>query len=206
MNRIIVVPGANDATPPALAEEAVRTLRPAVVVGQFEVPQRVTCAGFRAARSIGATTILNPAPGAQIEPELLALSDWLVPNEHEFELIGGGRLDGDPAGEDARIAAFAARTGGSVAVTLGERGAALLVRGSLEVVRVPAPRVTAVDTTGAGDAFVGAFAVGLAVGLAPVDAARLGCASAADSVTRHGTQSSLADRAAAAALLASIRS
>lgn len=206
MNRIICVPGANERTAPELAEEAVHALRPAVVVGQFEVPQRVTAAGFRAARAIGATTLLNPAPGAAVDPELLAASDWLLPNESEFELVGGGRLDGDVAREDRRILELAARTGGSLAVTLGERGAALLPRGAASVVRVAAPRVTAIDTTGAGDAFVGAFAVGLAIGMTPLDAARLGCASAADSVTRHGTQTSLADREAAAALLATIRS
>ena len=69
---------------------------------------------------------------------------------------------------------------------------------------VPAPRVTAVDTTGAGDAFVGAFAVGIARGLDPVLAARLGCAAAADSVTRLGTQTSFATREAAAGIAARV--
>ncbi len=86
-------------------------------------------------------------------------------------------------------------------VTLGERGALVLPRDG-EASLVEARQVRAVDTTGAGDAFLGAFAVGLAMGRSPVAAVRLGCAAAADSVTRKGTQASYADRASAAAILA----
>ncbi len=78
-------------------------------------------------------------------------------------------------------------------------------RAAGDVTRVAAGPVTATDTTGAGDAFVGAFAVGLAEGWDAVDAARLGCAFAADSVTRPGTQASFADHAGAAAIMASVR-
>ena len=84
----------------------------------------------------------------------------------------------------------------SVVVTLGERGALVVPRGGTPS-RVEAPRVEAVDTTGAGDAFVGAFAVGLAMGRSVEAAVRLGCAAAADSVTRRGTQASYPGRAAA---------
>ena len=89
----------------------------------------------------------------------------------------------------------------SIVVTLGERGALVVPRGAAPT-WVEAPAVRAVDTTGAGDAFVGAFAVGLAMGRSPVAAVRLGCAAAADSVTRRGTQASYPDRPAAAAILA----
>ena len=204
MNRIIIVPGANLAMPPALGVEAVRALMPNVVVGQFEVPQAVTAAAFEVAREVGAITILNPAPAETPDPGLIALTDWLLPNEHEFALLGGGVLDGDDAAEDAQIAAFSERLGVSVAVTLGERGAKLLPRGG-SLVAVAPVAVTPVDTTGAGDAFVGGFAVGLAHGWDPVDAARLGAAFAGDSVTRPGTQTSFATRSAASAILASIR-
>lgn len=199
-NRIIVIPGANLAVPSDGAVAAVERVRPSVVIGQFEIPQAVTASAFRAARSVGAVTILNPAPAAPILSELLALTDWLVPNETEFALIAG-EPPGDPAGERDRIAAFARRGGISIVVTLGERGAALAQRGGA-VVHVPAPTVVPVDTTGAGDAFVGAFAVGLALGWTPVAAARLGCATAADSTTRSGTQRSYPDRERAATLLA----
>ena len=204
MNRIIIVPGANLAVPAELGVEAVQALRPSVVVGQFEIPQTVTAAAFAEARALGIPTVLNPAPAAGLDPALLAATDWLVPNEHEFALIGGGVLDGDEAAEDARIAAFGRRVGVSLIVTLGERGAAVLPLGG-SVSRVAAVKVTAVDTTGAGDAFVGAFASGLALGWSAADAARLGCVFAADSVTRPGTQSSFADHAGAAAMLAQVR-
>ena len=89
-------------------------------------------------------------------------------------------------------------------MTLGERGVRLVPLGG-DPVEVPAPSVETVDTTGAGDAFVGAFAVGLALGWDAVDAARLGCAMAADSVTRTGTQRSFADRDHAATVLRAVR-
>src|SRR5262245_1852842 len=202
-NRIICVPGANDHVLPEVAAEAVETLRPAVVIGQFEIPQATTTAGFAAAHRVGAITILNPAPGSPVDPELLAATDWLVPNETEFTLVTGERLipTADGGNEAATIAATAARLGRSIVVTLGERGAAVAPLGEPATI-VDAPRVTAVDTTGAGDAFVGAFAVGLALGETAVEAARLGCAAAADSVTRRGTQTSYSDRASAARILA----
>jgi ribokinase len=199
-NRIIIVPGANGDVRPEVAAEAVMALLPQVVIGQFEIPQATTAAGFAAARTIGATTILNPAPGASVDPELLRQTDWLVPNETEFALATGVSLGDGAEAEAAAIAETAERLGHSLVVTLGERGAIVAPVGTSPV-RVETPRVTAIDTTGAGDAFVGAFSVGLALGMDAVDAARLGCAAAADSVTRLGTQTSYADRAAAAAIL-----
>jgi ribokinase len=200
-NRIIIVPGANLEVLPEVAAEAVESFAPRVVIGQFEIPQASTTAGFAAARRLGATTILNPAPGAAVHPELLAVTDWLVPNETEFGLVTGQPLRGTPDEETAILSATAATLGSSIVVTLGERGA-MVVQPGEPATRVEAPRVTAIDTTGAGDAFVGAFAVGLALGMAAVEAARFGCAAAADSVTRLGTQTSYPDRAAAAVILA----
>ncbi|MBM4408482.1 MAG: ribokinase, partial [Chloroflexi bacterium] len=127
------------------------------------------------------------------------VTDWLLPNEHEFAILSG--VDGEPS--DADLAAFGARTGTRPVVTLGGRGAALTRRDG-SVVRVPAVPVTPVDTTGAGDAFVGAFAVGLALGLDELAAVRLGIACASDSVTRPGTQSSFPDGAWCAELLAAV--
>jgi ribokinase len=200
-NRIIIVPGANMAVRPDVAAAAVEALRPGVVIGQFEVPQTATAAGFAAARQLGATTILNPAPAAPIDPELLAVADWLVPNETEFVLITGQGLLGSPDEEAAIIATMAEQLGTAMVVTLGDRGAVVVPRGEAPA-RVDAPKVVAVDTTGAGDAFVGAFAVGLALGMSAVTSARFGCAAAADSVTRLGTQTSYPDRARAAEILA----
>lgn len=195
-NRIIVVAGANDAVTPDGARRAVASLdRVDAAIGQFEIPQAATAAGFAAARAKGATTVLNPAPAAAIEPVLLAASDWVVPNEHEFAI-----LTGSGAHDDAALAAFAARTATRLLVTLGARGAALVGRdGSVTV--VPAPSVDAVDSTGAGDAFVGAFAYGLARGFDELSAVRLAIACASDSVARNGTQSSFPDPGRAAAIV-----
>lgn len=197
-NRIIVVPGANGEVDPDAAAVAVRLLGPAVVIGQLEIPQAVTSAAFRAARELGAVTILNPAPAAALDPALLDDADWLIPNETEFAILAGiDRLD---PSDDAALVAYAGRIRPRLAVTLGSRGAAVVTKaGSVE--RVPARAVKAVDTTGAGDAFVGAFAFGLAAGLDELTAVRLGIACASDSVTRRGTQSSFATREGAATIV-----
>lgn len=202
-NRIIVVPGANDLVDPGSAAAAVRAMdRLDVLIGQLEIPQRVTLAAFRAARERGVTTILNPAPAAPLDPDLLAVSSWLIPNETEFATLAGIELL-DPE-DDGELLAFARQVPSRLLVTLGRRGAALVTAaGAVE--RLAATPVQALDTTGAGDAFVGAFAVGLAAGLDERAAVRLGIACASDSVTRAGTQSSFASREAAAAILERIR-
>ena len=203
-NRIIVVPGANGQVLPEVAAEAVESFRPGVVIGQFEIPQATTAAGFAAARKIGATTVLNPAPAAPVDPALLAVTDWLIPNAPEFALIAERSMADSDDEAVAAVRAFGEQLGVSIVVTLGERGALVVPLGEAET-WVEALEVAAVDTTGAGDAFVGAFAVGLAIGRTPVAAVRLGCAAAADSVTRRGTQASYADRAAADTILQAAR-
>jgi ribokinase len=204
-NRIIVVPGANDGLLPEQAAAAVLAQeRVEAVIAQFEIGQAVTTAAFRAARERGATTILNPAPGAAIDPELAAVSDWIVPNETEFAIIARAASLPHDAADSTALAGVASGLGTRLLVTLGERGAAL-VGESGEVRIIPAPRVEAVDTTGAGDAFVGAFAFGLAFGWDEVDAVRLGCAIAAESVLRPGTQSSFPDPARCRAIVDEVR-
>lgn len=200
MNRIVIVPGANGLVDGDRAAAAIGRVRPGAVVGQFEIPQSVTAAAFAIAREVGAVTILNPAPGAPIDPLLRAAADWIVPNETEFVAIGGTPLRGDET-DDAAIDALADRLDTGLIVTLGAAGAAVRARGG-RVVRIAAAAVPPVDTTGAGDAFIGAFAAGIVAGLGPADAARLGCAAASDSVTRIGTQSSFMAPAAARTLLA----
>ncbi len=140
--------------------------------------------------------MLNPAPAADMDPALLAVTDWLIPNEHEFARIAGAT----PDVTDAEIVRFAGSAGTRVVVTLGARGAALLDTDGV-VRRIPAPNVTAVDTTGAGDAFVGGFAFGLATGLDDVAAVTLGVRCASDSVQRPGTQRSFPDGERARAFL-----
>ncbi|GAB3596697.1 ribokinase [Angustibacter peucedani] len=203
-NRIVVVPGANDLVTADDARAAVASAEPVdVVVGQLEIPQAATAAGLAAGRERGATTVLNPAPFAAVDDALLAAADWLVPNEVEFaELaVQRGLVDDQGAADphdDIQVLALAAATGCAVVVTLGERGAALTLDGAVQ--RVAAPVVQAVDTTGAGDGFVGAFVVGLAEGLTPQQAASLACACASWSVQRDGTQTSFPTAAEAAGL------
>jgi ribokinase len=198
-NRIIVIAGANDALTPDAAAAAIDTLdRVDVVLGQLEIPQAATAAAFNAAVARGAVTILNPAPAASLDYVLLAATDWLIPNEIEFATLSGG----DPP-TDATMLAFATRIGRRVVVTLGAAGAALITTDG-RVERVAADPVTALDSTGAGDAFVGAFGYGLAAGLGELDAVRLGVRCASDSVTRPGTQSSFPDPARSQELLRSI--
>lgn len=185
-NRIICVAGANASMVPQDAAAAILALAPLdVVVGQFEIPQAVTAAAFAAARSIGAITVLNPAPAADMDPALLAVSDWVIPNELEFARLAGASSDAT----DEEIVAFASATGTRVVVTLGSRGAALL-RTDGAVHRIAALPVQAIDTTGAGDAFVGAFSYGLARGLGEPESVTLGVRCASDSVLRPGTQRS----------------
>lgn len=198
-NRIIVIAGANDALTPDDAAAAIDTLdRVDVVLGQLEIPQPATAAAFNAAVARGAVTILNPAPAAPLDAVLLAATDWLIPNEVEFAALSGG-----DAPTDATLLAFAARTGRRVVVTLGSAGAALVTADG-RVERVPADPVKAFDSTGAGDAFVGAFGYGVAAGLPELDAVRLGVRCASDSVTRPGTQSSFPGPARSLELLHSI--
>ena len=194
-NRIIVIPGANDGLLPEHASAAVAAMEQVdVVIGQFEIGQAVTTAAFTAARERAAVTVLNPAPAAAVSAELAAVTDWLIPNEHEFAIIAAAAGLSDDVEDPAALTAFAAGLGVRLLVTLGERGAAIAGTDG-EIRRVETPTVDAVDTTGAGDAFVGAFAFGLASGRTEESAARLGCAIAAESVLRPGTQKSFPDYA-----------
>jgi len=189
-NRIVVIPGANAAVKPDAVAAAVAAL-PAldVIVGQLEIPQAATIAAFEAARARGAITILNPAPAADLDPRLVAATDWLVPNEVEIAQLAGRAVEAS----EVALAVFGGVGGRGLVVTLGEAGATLVQDGRAE--RVTCPTVEAVDSTGAGDAFVGSFAVGLGLGLTPVAAVRLGVACATDSVTRPGAQASYPGRA-----------
>jgi ribokinase len=194
-NRIACVPGANDLVSPDRAATAIRQAAPDVVIGQFEIPQATTLAAFAAARAVGALTVLNPAPAAIVDPELLATTDWLIPNESEFaQLTSGGTTDDDA------LRQAAADLPPRLVVTLGRAGAALVQNETVH--RVVAPEVEAVDTTGAGDAFVGAFAVGLALDQPATAAMALAVDCATASVRRRGTQSAMPSFDEAAGLLA----
>ena len=184
-NRIIVVPGANAKVTVAQVESAINSIKDLrVVIGQFEIPVVVTTAAFAAARKLGITTILNPAPYRDIPAELLAVTDWLIPNIHEFQDLHPQHLEPKT---DGVIADYAAAQKINLVVTLGEDG---VVIADGAITKVAAQKVKPVDTTGAGDCFVGSFAFGLAQQMSPAKAAALGCQAAGLSVTRLGAQSS----------------
>lgn len=192
-NRIIIIPGANHEIDPAKAVDAINAIADLqIVVAQCEIKQEVTTAAFRAAKARGCITILNPAPYQQLSAELLQLTDWLIPNETEFR-----ELHGSLPTSDEILKSF--RPGKSSIVTLGSEGA-VYITPSGELHRVSAPKVVAVDTTGAGDCFVGGFAFSLASGKDPVEAMRFGIKVASFSVTKKGAQSSYPDQAEIATL------
>jgi ribokinase len=192
-NRIIIIPGANHEIEIAKAVEAVNTIQDlSVVVAQCEIKQEVTLAAFKAAKARGCTTILNPAPYQEISAELLALCDWIIPNETEFR-----ELHGELPSTDAILQSF--RPGKNSIVTLGSQGAVFISADGL-LTKVGAPKVTAIDTTGAGDAFVGTFAYSLASGKNPEMAMTLGIKVASLSVTKKGAQSSYPHQAEIATL------
>ncbi len=182
-NRIIIIPGANHEIEISRAVAAINEIEDlAIVVAQCEIKQAVTTAAFQAAKARGCITILNPAPYQELTPELISLCDWIIPNETEFR-----ELHGKFPINDEILRSF--RVGKNSIVTLGPKGAVYIgADGSLT--RVLAPTVVAADTTGAGDAFVGSFAFGLASGLDPVTAMSFGIKIASFSVTRKGAQSS----------------
>ena len=192
-NRIIIIPGANHEIESAKAVEAINAIKDlSVVVAQCEIKQEVTLAAFKAAKARGCTTVLNPAPYQEISAELLALCDWIIPNETEFR-----ELHGALPTSDSVLQSF--RPGKNSIVTLGSQGA-VYVSADGQLTKVAAPKVTAVDTTGAGDAFVGTFAYSLASGKDPITAMTLGIKVASFSVTRKGAQSSYPDQAEIATL------
>jgi ribokinase len=200
-NRIIIAPGANRHMTKDQVENALNSIPDLVaVVGQFEIPQEITAHAFKVAKSRGAITVFNPAPSEEISKELLDLCDWVIPNEHEFaDLHPQNKL---PESDEV-ISDLAKQLDVNLVVTLGEAGAAFVEQGGT-VVRVPTQKVKPVDTTGAGDSFVGAFTYGLAFGLSVEEAVDLGCRCAALGVTRAGTQSSYPTKSEAQEILRAI--
>jgi ribokinase len=189
-NRIIVVPGANDLLEPAVVEAAVRERRADVVLCQLEVPEACVKTALKTARESGGIAVLNPAPMTELGLGILSLASWLIPNSSELEAIAR-RLELSLDGSRAELAqSVGAQLGADMVVTLGGDGALIYEHEDGSVVTVPAPPADPIDTTGAGDAFVGAFAYALACGTAARDAAAFGCACASASVEARGTQTS----------------
>ncbi|MEV0780290.1 ribokinase [Streptomyces sp. NPDC050428] len=182
-NAIVVVPGANGTlTALGPGEETLIGTATSLLL-QLELPLSAVLDGARAAKRHGVRTILTPAPVQPLPPELLAATDLLVPNEHEAAALAG-------VADPYAAAEVLLRQVPEVVITLGAAGSLYAARGSLPVT-VPAPKVTAVDTTGAGDTFVGALAVAIGEGRPMAEATRWASAAAALCVQRHGASTSM---------------
>ncbi|MFJ9132876.1 ribokinase [Streptomyces sp. NPDC102256] len=182
-NAIVVIPAANGTiTALAPGDEGLIAGADALLL-QLEIPLDAVVAGAEAARQHGVRTILTPAPAQFLPPRLLSSVDLLVPNQHEAAALTGFT---DPAGAAAALLEQVQE----VVVTLGAAGCLYAARGA-EPLTVPAPEVTAVDSTGAGDTFVGTLAVALAEGRAMPEALSWASSAAALSVQRHGATSSM---------------
>lgn len=199
-NAIIIESGAAANLSPAdvrAAEGKIATAK--VFVTQFEQPIEAAVEGLRLARNHGVTTVLNPAPALAVDDAIYAFCDYVTPNETEAAALTG--IDtGTDEGALKAAASLVERGARNALITLGAKGA--LLHGQAGTHFVPAFRVShVVDTTGAGDAFNGGFAVAIAEGRTPVDAVRFGAAVAALSVQKPGTAPSMPTRAEIEAFL-----
>ena len=189
-NAIIVVPGAASDVGERDVERHRRVIEESsIFMTQLETPVSAARRGLEIARTAGVTTILNPAPAAPVDSSLLALCDYLIPNESEASLLTGRDVE-TPGDAVLAAASLQERGASTVIVTLGENGA-MYCEGNVQV-HVPSVRAGQVtETTGAGDCFCGAFAWALDAGYEPLEATRYACAAAAISVTRPGTAPSM---------------
>ena len=192
-NSIIIVTGANDLLTPAEIEAARPEIAAAdVLVCQLEIPLEPNLAALRLARAAGVTTIFNPAPAKpELPEEVYRLSDVFCPNETETQLLTGMPVTTlEEAESAARV--LLARGTGAVILTLGERGSLVVTPDSAQ--HVPAQAVKAVDSTGAGDAYVGSLAYFLGLGQPLLEAAQRAGSIATRSVLKPGTQTSFPSR------------
>jgi ribokinase len=192
-NRIFVVKGANDRLKPADVDAAADLLKSVdCMVLQFEIPLETVYYSVSFARANGIRCIVNPAPAQRVDLKALEGLDYFVPNESEAETITNLPVRNV---DDAKKCAEKLLAGGvkRVILTLGANGSLLAGREGME--HVPAYRVKSVDSTGAGDAFIGSFAVFLAEGLPESEAVRRANLYAGLSTTGVGTQKSFYDRA-----------
>ncbi len=191
-NSIVVASGTNMRLRPADVEAAESAIAGAdLLLLQLESPLEAVMRAAELARNHGTKVVLNPAPARSLPDSLLSLVDVLIPNESETALLSGMSIE-DQAEAEAAAATLRQSGVGTVILTLGERGA--LLAGEAETQLFPAFAVTPVDTTAAGDAFVGGLAVALAEGKTPAEAVRWGNAAGALAATQLGAQTSLPTR------------
>ncbi len=191
-NSIVVSSGANGRVTPSDISRAEDVIRSAdLTLLQLEIPLPAVIKAAQCAQNHGVKVILNPAPAQQLPAELLSLTDILIPNETEAAMLSGCDVDTD---DGIRQAASGLRQSGlkTIIMTRGSRGASLITESKVE--HFPAFPVEPVDTTAAGDAFVGSFAVAFAEGKSLAEAVRCGNAAGALASTKPGAQPSMPGR------------
>jgi ribokinase len=199
-NTIVVVPGANALLSAADVAAPILT-RGDIAVSQFEIPLPSISAFLHRARAAGATTILNPAPVIKFGRDLLDLVDILILNESELGLLAKTKLHDadDPAVFIEAVRSLQTGKDKTICVTLGKRGVLALVAGKPLI--IPGHTVKALDTTGAGDCFVGAVAAQLAGGTSIREALAYANAAASICVQRMGAAPSMPTAAEVEAVL-----
>jgi ribokinase len=188
-NRIIVFPGANGSISAGDIGSLSRFWKGMMVFGtQLEIPVPAVSAGLKMAKDHGALTLLNPSPPVRLTPDILSSVDFLVPNELEAQFLTGMKMkrDRDVPEMAERLLEKGVK---NVVMTLGSRG--LFFKSGSEEIRMDAFRVNAIDTTGAGDAFMGALACALSEGKSIREALRFANGAGALAATRLGAQPSL---------------
>lgn len=183
-NRILLDPGTNDAFTPTHVDAAADVFSgSAVVIAQLEIPLETALAGMKAGKAAGCTTILNPAPARAVPPEMFGFVDVLTPNQSEARILLGLPPD-DPSDDLALCERLRALGAGTIVMTRGERGAVVVDANGATQIEPFSVEVT--DTTGAGDAFNGALAAGMAKGEGLEAAARRAAAAGALACTKLG--------------------
>jgi ribokinase len=191
-NSIVVSPGANgrvSSTDVSRAEAVIRSA--SLILLQLEIPLPAVIKAAQVAKNHGVKVVLNPAPAQQLSAELLSLTDILIPNETEASMLSGCDVGTDDGIRQAaaRLCQSGVKT---IIMTRGSRGASLITEN--EIVHFPAFTIEPVDTTAAGDAFVGSIAVALAEGRSISEAVRCGNAAGALASTKSGAQPSMPGR------------
>ncbi len=186
-NSIVLSAGANGKVSPADVDHAT-ALRPSLILLQLEIPTLTVLHAAQRARQNGSLVILNPAPANPLPDELISLADFIIPNETELSLLTGMEVKDIPSAEQA-AKVLLNRGAKNVIVTLGNKGALLAT--STQVKQVNTYKVDVVDTTAAGDAFIGGFACALLRGLEMEKAVKYANACGALATTKFGAQPSL---------------
>lgn len=182
-NHILLDGGANDRLTPEWIDKHIELIQNAdIVIFQLEVPMETVVYAAKKAKEFGAKVLLNPAPAAPLSDELLGLTDILIPNEHEAEIITGIH-------EPEEAIKVLMQKCNQVIITLGEKGC--IYNDGTEIKTSPAEKAKAVDTTAAGDSFIGAFCTALCEGKSLKDSIAFGAKVSAITVTRKGAAISI---------------